>query len=658
LFEDIDPAAVHEEYVHTFFGTSVSGVFVYPEESIEPEPETLTVLDSMGSEVIVNLPVEKIVCLNPGLIELVFALGGEDKIVGRSEGCTFPDSVSEIPIVAGSSYTPNLEMILELEPDFIFADTMLSYKTEELETIRAAGIPVVMESASNFTRMPDIMGYLGQILDNTEKATEILEFMDCYEELVIERVANLTESEKPQVFLEWSSTEWKTFAEGSSTHDIIVKAGGINIAPNDSGSSPTLSPEYVAEQDPDVIIRMSSSGNNLTGMQSFREAMLIRAGLSGTTAVAEDRVYLYDSIVFQGLRYPVGLLYWAKWFNPSMFADIDPGAVHEELIQEFFDEELEGTYAYPEIVTVVDAIGNEVTITFPLERIVSLTGGLTEIVCALGGEDLIVGRGQYSTFPPSVMDIPVASSSSYSVNMETLLEFEPDLILADTMMSSKPEYIEQIQVAGIPLIIENTANISRITPIITSLGVIVNNKEKATELVDWINYYVDLVTNRTATLSSSDTPSVYIEWTSSWSAIGPAHAIGEIMATAGGINIVTNASATTTTVSSEFVLTENPDFMFATTYSMPAPTDIAFYEDKMADVLSQTGISSTTAAANNNIHLFSYRIIQGIRYPIGLLYFAKCMHPTLYEDINPDAILDDMIDQFFGIEIDSIFMYP
>ena len=98
--------------------------------------------------------------------------------------------------------------------------------------------------------------------------------------------------------------------------------------------------------------------------------------------------------------------------------------------------------------------------------------------------------------------------------------------------------------------------------------------------------------------------------------------------------------------------------MFATTYSMPAPTEVSFYEDKMTDVFSQTGISSTTAATDENIHLYSYRIIQGIRYPIGLLYFAKCMHPALYEDIDPITILDDMIDQFFGIELDAIYVYP
>jgi iron complex transport system substrate-binding protein len=49
----------------------------------------------------------------------------------------------------------------------------------------------------------------------------------------------------------------------------------------------------------------------------------------------------------EGIRYPVGLLYWAKWFHPSLFEDIDPAAVHAQLIQQFFGVTLEGVHAYP-----------------------------------------------------------------------------------------------------------------------------------------------------------------------------------------------------------------------------------------------------------------------------------------------------------------------
>ena len=55
-------------------------------------------------------------------------------------------------------------------------------------------------------------------------------------------------------------------------------------------------------------------------------------------------------------------------------------------------------------VTIVDSTGAQVNVTLPVERVVSLNPGLTEIICALDCEDLIVGRDASSVFPASVSE--------------------------------------------------------------------------------------------------------------------------------------------------------------------------------------------------------------------------------------------------------------
>jgi ABC-type Fe3+-hydroxamate transport system substrate-binding protein len=45
----------------------------------------------------------------------------------------------------------------------------------------------------------------------------------------------------------------------------------------------------------------------------------------------------------------------------------------------------------PTSVTVVDNRGVSVTVQYPVQRIVSIEAGITEIICALGGEDKIIG---------------------------------------------------------------------------------------------------------------------------------------------------------------------------------------------------------------------------------------------------------------------------
>ena len=49
-----------------------------------------------------------------------------------------------------------------------------------------------------------------------------------------------------------------------------------------------------------------------------------------------------------------------------------------------------------EAITIVDATGAQVNVTIPVERIVSLSSGLTEVICALGCEDRIVLQPLYS----------------------------------------------------------------------------------------------------------------------------------------------------------------------------------------------------------------------------------------------------------------------
>ncbi|NDJ77211.1 MAG: ABC transporter substrate-binding protein, partial [Chloroflexi bacterium] len=85
------------------------------------------------------------------------------------------------------------------------------------------------------------------------------------------------------------------------------------------------------------------------------EEIINRPGWDNIDAVKNGRVYIIKSDVFLTFRYPVGLLYYATWFHPELFADIDPAAVHQEAITTFFGaEEWETlsqheTFVYPDL---------------------------------------------------------------------------------------------------------------------------------------------------------------------------------------------------------------------------------------------------------------------------------------------------------------------
>lgn len=63
------------------------------------------------------------------------------------------------------------------------------------------------------------------------------------------------------------------------------------------------------------------------------------------------------------------------------------------------------------------------------ERIVTVAPSLTELVCAVGACNKLVGVDQHSDYPESAKNI-ARIGDAFSVNLETILALKPDLILA------------------------------------------------------------------------------------------------------------------------------------------------------------------------------------------------------------------------------------
>ncbi len=305
----------------------------------------ITVVDWQGVNVTLQAPAKTVISLTSGMTELIYALGCGDKIIGRDSYSNFPPDALNKPVVAPHSYHPPLEQILELKPDLLVSNTNLVYdENETRRTLEEAGIAVYVDETSTPDRVKTCIKNLGILLGAEDRAQEIVSFIESYENLVQSRVKDLAESEKPKVYLELFR-EWNTVAEGSVGHKLLVYVGAINIAADQPIPYPIVSPEFVAEKNPEIIIRMKMAGD--PDYPILRQQIMNRSALKEVDAVKNGKVYIYDPELMQGVRYPAGLLYWAKWIHPELFEDVDPKAVHRELSLRFFGLELEGVHAYP-----------------------------------------------------------------------------------------------------------------------------------------------------------------------------------------------------------------------------------------------------------------------------------------------------------------------
>ncbi|QES50383.1 ABC transporter substrate-binding protein [Streptomyces venezuelae] len=99
--------------------------------------------------------------------------------------------------------------------------------------------------------------------------------------------------------------------------------------------------------------------------------------------------------------------------------------------------------------TVPSADGRQVTIT-SADRIVPLTGSLSEIVYSLGLGPKVVARDITTTFEQAAQ-LPVVTRA-HDVSAESVLSLRPTLVIAETT-TGPAEAVQQIRDAGIPLLV-------------------------------------------------------------------------------------------------------------------------------------------------------------------------------------------------------------
>ncbi|RLV08449.1 ABC transporter substrate-binding protein [Streptomyces griseocarneus] len=104
-------------------------------------------------------------------------------------------------------------------------------------------------------------------------------------------------------------------------------------------------------------------------------------------------------------------------------------------------------------VTVRSADGHDVTVN-AADRIVPLTGALSEIVFTLGLGEHVVARDVTATFEQAA-ELPVVTRA-HDVSAESVLSLRPTLVLAETT-TGPATAIEQIRAAGVPLLVLDPA---------------------------------------------------------------------------------------------------------------------------------------------------------------------------------------------------------
>ncbi len=344
---------------------------------IENEEMELTYINILGEAETINKPIGRIVEIGGSYeAEVLQSINATDKIVAVSSSVadryTFFPELSKLPLVGGSWNEPDYEAILSQKPDVVLtyipqATYWAGKKSEWEEKLPGVQIialgcvnPLSGNKGTDLDKNNDLIQstrILGYIVDKEDEAEEFCDWWEGYFNLIKSRTDKLAEDEKPRVFAEWL----KDYNYAQTTRDIrmIDVAGGKNIAYEAGLPTSEVSPEWIIEQNPDIIYKthyypLNSHGyevDDTLNISATRDSILNRSELSNVDAIKNGRVYVLSSRLNNGPHTIIGIAYLAKWFHPDLFKDVDPQAIHQEYLSRFqhldYNLDKHGVFVYP-----------------------------------------------------------------------------------------------------------------------------------------------------------------------------------------------------------------------------------------------------------------------------------------------------------------------
>jgi len=280
----------------------------------QPQFQPGTYIDDMGREITMDKIPQRIVSHVPPITETLFALGLDERIVGVSDYCDYPEEAKQKPSV-GNYFNPSIENIVALNPDLVLTDGH-SENIKQLDELDPPITFIVIDPKDIDGIFRDIE-LLGKVAGIEEEAEKLIEDM----QEVISRVVNRVKGvPRVRVFYVIDATDlnnpW-TAGPGSFVDFLITMAGGENVAAKASGAWVQFSIEQIVSSDPEIIILPAKHGTAFTSPEELKAHPAWRE----ITAVKQDRICFIDGDLVDrtGSRIAQGLEEIAKSIHPELF---------------------------------------------------------------------------------------------------------------------------------------------------------------------------------------------------------------------------------------------------------------------------------------------------------------------------------------------------
>jgi iron complex transport system substrate-binding protein len=266
-------------------------------------------VDDLGRTIRLPHRPTRIVSLEPSVTEVLYAVGGENKLVADDDFSDYPVAAKSLIHVNGAG--PSREMIVGLQPDLIILYDQAFTVSKANQWQQSLDVPVYVTNQGTYKGVEEDIERLGALAGGSQATDSVIRSMDRTLATVKTAVAGRP---KPKVFVAIWDHPLMTAGRGTFVGDLIELAGGVNVAAKRVSGYSTYSPEQLVADNPDIILTGNRDLVTVRRTESGVASLGLRAERDGNSYAVPD-----DWTVRPGPRLALGLMAIAKVLHPECF---------------------------------------------------------------------------------------------------------------------------------------------------------------------------------------------------------------------------------------------------------------------------------------------------------------------------------------------------
>ena len=213
-------------------------------------------------------------------------MGAGDRIVGVSAFSNYPPEAATKTVV-GSFHAPDVEKIIALDPDIVFAGR--SIHTAQLDMLRSAGIKIIEIEPQNLEDILNSIIVIGNFIGEEKHARILAHDLNTRLQNIERLSADLP---RRKVFVEIWGAPLMTIGTKSYINDIVDRAGGINVIDRPRDYT-TCDIEMLYAKNPDVYVVLSKHNDSNAALP-----IALRPGYRDLPAIKNGNiVFIVDDLI-------------------------------------------------------------------------------------------------------------------------------------------------------------------------------------------------------------------------------------------------------------------------------------------------------------------------------------------------------------------------